>query len=106
MFEEKLSEAIAAQTKATIALAEATQALNKLLELQAREAAWLSPKEAAQILGVSDRYLLERIRDNRYRHGTHYINTSDGGRPNYLVSVAAVKKELSKPPEKRKPAKT
>jgi hypothetical protein len=100
--DDELSAAIAAHTQATIALTEATQTLNRLLELRAKETAWLTPKEAAQILGVSDRYLLERIRDNRYRYGTHYVNTSDGGRPNYLVSVAAVKKELTKPPEKRR----
>jgi ATP phosphoribosyltransferase regulatory subunit HisZ len=104
MFEEnaELIQAIAALTAATNAVTDATAAVKQLLEKQVENAAWLTPKEAASRLGVTDKWILTRIRDGRYKHGTHFVNTSDGDRPNYLVSVGAVRKELVKPPEKRK----
>ena len=92
-----------------ITLSEALQAVNQslkaltlVLQRLEDEQAWLPVKEAAPRLGVSDRWILERIRKGSYKHGTHFVNTSDGFRPNYLVSVAAIRKELTKPPEKRK----
>jgi|SRR4028119_1197795 hypothetical protein len=99
-------------TKAAIALADATNALtkaiatvNQLLEKRVEGTAWLTPKEVASRLGVKHQWILTRIRDGRYKHGVHYVDTSDGSRPNYLVSMSAIQKELTKPPEKRKPAK-
>jgi hypothetical protein len=83
-------------------LKSAIEAVTQVLERLEEERAWLPIKEAAPRLGVSDRWILERIRRGAYKHGVQFVNTSDGGRPNYLVSVAAIHKELSKPPEKRK----
>jgi hypothetical protein len=83
-------------------LTEATRAVERLLAERLQENRWTGIKEAAPRLGVSDRWILERIRRGSYKHGVHFVNTSDGGRPNYLVSVAAIRKELAKPPEKRK----
>ncbi len=89
-------------TEALQAVNNSLQTLTLVLQRIEEERAWLPIKEAAPRLGVSDRWILERIRRGSYKHGVHFVNTSDGGRPNYLVSVAAIRKELAKPPEKRK----
>jgi hypothetical protein len=95
----KLDEEILQALKS---LTEATRTVEKLLNERLQENSWLPIKEAAPRLGVSDRWILEKIRKRYYKHGVHFVNTSDGNRPNYLVSVAAIRKELAKPPEKRK----
>lgn len=89
-------------TQALQALNTSLQAVLLVLQRLEEERAWLPIKEAAPRLGVSDRWILERIRKRSYKHGVHFVNTSDGDRPNYLVSVAAIRKELTKPPEKRR----
>jgi hypothetical protein len=89
-------------TEALQAVNSSLQALTLVLQRLEEDRAWLPIKEAAPRLNVSDRWILERIRKRAYKHGVHFVNTSDGDRPNYLVSVAAIRKELAKSPEKRR----
>jgi hypothetical protein len=103
--DSELTQALLALTNATVTLTEAIAVVKQLLEKRVENARWLTTKEAASRLGVKPQWILTRIRDGRYKYGVHFVDTSDGSRPNYLVSVAAVKKELTKPPEKRKPAR-
>lgn len=58
--------------------------------------------EAAKSLSISTEMLKDRCRDGRLQHGKHFINTSDGDRPNYLICVSAVLEYLQIPPEKRR----
>jgi hypothetical protein len=89
------------------ALTEATRAVERLLDEQLQEKRpWIPVKEAASRLGVSHHWILERIRKRYYKYGVHFVNTSDGSRPKYLVSVAAIRRELMKPPEKRNTVKS
>ncbi len=68
---------------------------------------WVEPKDFATraAMAVSVRMILERIRDGRLQRGIHYIDTSDGERPNYLVCIRACKSHFMKAPEKRRPAR-
>ncbi len=61
----------------------------------------LSLEKAAAQLGVTADMLKDRIKDGRFRHGVHYIDTSDGLKPNYLVYVSAVRKYLNTEPARR-----
>jgi hypothetical protein len=95
-------EAIKAVTAATISLNSAIQHLSQLLQRRHQEQALLPLEEAAdQLVGVSRDMLLDRIRDGRFKYGVHYVNSSDGERPTYLVKLAAVRAWFDKPPEKR-----
>jgi CubicO group peptidase (beta-lactamase class C family) len=73
------------------------------LKLEADENKWVSPEEAIAALGsgISRKMLVDRIKDGRFRHGVHYIDSSDGPRANYLFRVASVRKFFETPPEKR-----
>lgn len=68
---------------------------------------WIAPKDfpARAAMAVSSRMILERIRDGRLQKGVHYIDTSDGERPNYLVCVRTCKTHFMKPPEIRRPVR-
>lgn len=103
--DSELTQAAIALTNATAALTKAIAAMNKALEKRVQDDAWVTPRQAAARLGVQPLWILARIRDGRYKHGVHYVDTSDGDRPKYRVSVAAIEKELALVPEKRKPAK-
>jgi hypothetical protein len=103
--ESELTKAAIALANATVTLTEAIAVVKQILEKRVEGTAWLTPKDAASRLGVNHQWILTRIRDGRYKHGVHFVDTSDGSRPNYLVSMAAIQKELTKPPEKRKPAR-
>ncbi|HAZ49299.1 MAG TPA: hypothetical protein DCZ55_33835 [Cyanobacteria bacterium UBA11371] len=95
-------EAIKAVTAATISLNSAIQHLSQVLQRRHQEQALLPLEEAAeQLVGVSRDMLLDRIRDGRFKYGVHYVNSSDGERPTYLVKLAAVRAWFDKPPEKR-----
>jgi hypothetical protein len=105
MQDSELTKAAIALANATVTLTEAIATVKELLQNQVSDSVWLSPKQAAARLGVKPISILSRIRDGRYKLGVHYVNTSDGDRPTYLVSLGAIQKEMTKPPEKRKPAK-
>jgi hypothetical protein len=105
MENSELTKAAIALAQATVTLTEAIATVKELLQNQVSDSVWLSPKQAAARLGVKPISILSRIRDGRYKLGVHYVNTSDGDRPTYLVSLRAIQKEMVKPPEKRKPAK-
>jgi hypothetical protein len=102
--DSELIQAVIALTNATVILSQAIAAMNKALEKRVQDDAWVTPRVAAARLGVKPQWILTRIRDGRYKHGVHYVDISDGDCPRYRVSVAAIEKELAKPPEKRKPA--
>jgi hypothetical protein len=50
----------------------------------------------------SARKILDDLKAGFPKHGTHYINTSNGNRPNYAVKVAALRRVYESPPEKRR----
>jgi hypothetical protein len=87
---------------------EAQKTLQQCVDLLKQNSSdeWVEPKDFATraSMAVSVRMILERIRDGRLKRGTHYIDTSDGDRPNYLISIQACKTHFMKPPEKRRPA--
>ena len=103
--DSELTKAAIALANATVTLSQAITTMQQALEKRVESSAWLTPRQAAAHLGVKPLWILTRIRDGRYKLGVHYVNTSDGDRPTYLVSLGAIQKELVKPPEKRKPAK-
>jgi hypothetical protein len=103
--DSELTQAAIALANATVTLTEAIATVKELLENRIGDSVWLTPRQAATRLGVKPIWILARIRDGRYKLGVHYVNTSDGDRPTYLVSLGAIQNEMVKPPEKRKPAK-
>jgi hypothetical protein len=80
--------------------------LQQLADLQAEraETQWVSLEEGAKALGsaFSARKILEDLKGGFLKHGTHYINTSNGQRPNYAVKVEALRRIYESPPEKRR----
>ena len=88
------------------------QAANAIAQLIAQrqradpEQQWVSLEDGAAALGpaFSAQKLREDINSGWLKHGYHYIDTSNGKRPNYAVCVAALRKLYSTPPERRKPA--
>ena len=102
--DSELTQAAIALANATVTLTEAIATVKELLENRIGDSVWLTPRQAATRLGVKPIWILARIRDGRYKLGVHYVNTSDGDRPTYLVSLGAIQKELTKPPEKRNSA--
>ncbi len=105
MENSELTQAVIALANATVTLTEAIATVKQLLESRIEDSVGLTPRLAATRLGVKPIWILARIRDGRYKLGVHYVNTSDGDRPTYLVSLGAIQKEMVKPPEKRKLAK-
>ena len=98
-----LTDAIKALASGATALAIAAKQLEGLLKEQVEQNKWMPIASAVErIGGISPKWILARIRDGRYEHGVHYVNVSDGDRPNYLVSVAAIRSEMNKTPEERK----
>lgn len=80
--------------------------LQQLADLQSEraETQWVSLNEGAKALGsaFSARKILDDLKAGFLKHGTHYINTSNGNRPNYAVKVAALRRVYESPPEKRR----
>lgn len=80
--------------------------LQQLTDLQAAsaETQWVSLEEGAKAMGsaFSARKIVEDLKAGFLKHGTHYINTSNGQRPNYAVKVAALRRVYESPPEKRR----
>ncbi|PSM48318.1 hypothetical protein C7Y66_15060 [Chroococcidiopsis sp. CCALA 051] len=56
-------------------------------------------------MAISARSITNRIQDGRLEQGIHWINTSDGDRPTYLICVRTVMEYFKKPPQKRRPPK-
>lgn len=79
--------------------------LDQLSDLRAEksETQWVSLEEGAKALGpaFSARKILDDIKEGYLKHGTHYINTSNGTRPTYAVKVKLLRKVYENPPEKR-----
>ncbi len=59
--------------------------------------------DAVSILGsgFSVSTLQAKCRDGSFKHGKHFINTSNGEKPNYLVNPNEVRKYFETPPERR-----
>lgn len=72
---------------------------------QAKEEVWVSLEEGAATLGpaFSAQKLREDINQGWLKHGEHYIDTSNGKRPNYAVCVAKLRTLYTTPPEQRRP---
>jgi hypothetical protein len=75
-------------------------------QAQASEQQWVSLEDGATALGpvFSAAKIREDINAGWLKHGVHYIDTSNGKRPNYAVRVAALRTLYATPPEQRKPA--
>ena len=88
---------------------EAQRTQQQLIEVYRRTLTdqWVSPGDFARESGmaISTRSITDRIQDGRLKQGIHWINTSDGNRPTYLVCVHTIMEYFKKPPEKRPPAK-
>lgn len=71
----------------------------------AKDQQWVSLEDGAATLGpaFSAAKLREDINTGWLKHGEHYIDTSNGKRPNYAVCVAALRKLYATPPEQRRP---
>ncbi len=97
---QTLQNAIAAQQQINQAILEQLRELTK----QSSEVQWVSLEDGAKAMGpaFSSRKLLEDIKAGFLKHGTHYINTSNGNRPNYAVKVGALRRVYEQPPEKRR----
>jgi hypothetical protein len=84
-------------------------AVAQLLEQRKHQKAaqqWVPLEDGAAALGpaFSAAKLREDINAGWLTHGLHYIDTSNGKRPNYAVCVAELRKLYATPPEKRRPA--
>jgi hypothetical protein len=80
----------------------ALQVVNQLQQ-DANENKWVPIDEAVAVLGsgISERMLRERINNGMFKYGTHYINTSDGDRPNYCFRVASLRRFFETHPANR-----
>lgn len=85
---------------------EAQRTLQQCIDLlkQTSTDEWVQPSDFAVRSGmaVSDRQILERIRNGELKQATHWIDVSSGDRPTYLVCVRTLKTHFLKPPEKRR----
>jgi len=107
MIDQTYLEALKATAETALATA---QACLKLIEQQQREIdenKYTSLESAAAALGdgISANMLKERCANGSFKHGVHFINSSDGSRSNYLIMVRAVRKHFETEPAKRSLAK-
>jgi|GEM_PF-2729281 len=107
MIDQTYLEALKATAETALATA---QACLKLIEQQQRdfdENKYVSLESAATALGdgISANMLKERCADGRFKHGVHFVNSSDGTRSNYLIMVRAARKYFETAPAKRPLAK-
>jgi hypothetical protein len=86
-----------------LATAQACLKIAEQLQAEADENKYVSLETAAIALGegISTEMLKDRCVDGRFRHGLHFINSSDGKRGNYLIKVSAVKRFFETDPAKR-----
>lgn len=83
--------------------AQTAMQLAEQLRLESDENKWVPPDDAIAAIGsgISRKMLVDRVKDGRFRHGVHYIDSSDGDRANYLFRIASVRKFFETQPEKR-----
>lgn len=96
----------------TTILAEAIALNKRLVEIAALMARqempddepWVGTSTAVEQLGdaFGGVKLLNDIKSGHLKYGTHYIDISNGGRPNYAFKVSALRKLYTTPPEKRR----
>ena len=101
-----LETAMQAAQAATLAAQSALEAMKQRKKAD-DENKWVTLTDAAHALGsgISAEMLKDRCVDGRFKHGVHFINTSDGSRSNWLIRVSSVRKYFETEPEKRSPAK-
>lgn len=102
-----LLESLQQSAQTALKVAETCLAIVVQAQREQQESQWMSLDEAAERLGpgISPDMLRERCQDGRFRHGVHFINTSDGKRGNYLVKVATVRVFFETDPARRPPLK-
>ncbi|MBP0006198.1 MAG: hypothetical protein J7642_21190 [Cyanobacteria bacterium SBC] len=83
------------------ALQQSAAALRQAIEAIRAESEFVSVAEAAERLNTSVRWVRAQIAKGWWKHGREYRDTSNGDRPNYQICVAAVRRWLETPPEKR-----
>ena len=103
MSNEQLLNTLEQTAQTALTTAQACLQICEQMRSQAQDNSWVSLQEAAQRLGngISVKMLRSRIADRHFKHGTHFINTSDGGKANYLVKVSSVRKFFETDPAKR-----
>lgn len=99
-------DAIRAAAQSNIQIGQALLRALEQAELDRQENQWISLEAAAAQLGeISAAMLKQRCKDGRFKHGIHFINTSDGDRPEYLVKLSAVRRYFETDPARRPPAR-
>ena len=87
-----LADALQAQQQLMVAI------LKEVEELRAEKQSdqWITLTAAAKQLGpaFSSRKLAEDIKSGVMEHGTHYVDTSNGSKPNYAVIVVTERELL------------
>jgi len=102
MIDPAYLQALKATAETALATALACSKVADQLQRELDENKYLSLDEAAAALGsISADMLKERCINGKFRHGTHFINTSDGKRGNYLIKLGAVRKFFETDPAKR-----
>jgi len=101
--EQQLLNTLEQTAQTALTTAQACLQICEQMRSQAQDNSWVSLQEAAQRLGngISVKMLRSRILNSYFQYGKHYINTSDGERPNYLVRVSSVRKFFETDPAKR-----
>lgn len=108
MIDPELVESLRQFAEAAKTTSEAYLIAIKMIQTAAQEDQWMPLDEASRLLGtgISPDMLKERCTDGRFKHGVHFINTSDGKRGNYLVKVSAVRKHFETDPSRRPPRRS
>jgi hypothetical protein len=102
MIDREYLESLHATAQAALLTASACLKAIELLQVGEDDNKWITLEAAAAKLGdISVGMLKDRCDDGRFKHGTHFINSSDGKRGNYFVKVSAVRKYLETDPAKR-----
>ncbi len=103
MIDPEILESLRLTAEANKASAEACLDLIRILQQAEQDNKWIPLNEAADRLGsgISAEMLKDRCTDGRFKHGKHFINTSDGKKGNYLIKVSAVRQYLETDPSRR-----
>lgn len=99
----EILESLRQSAEAAKTTAEACLNAIKMLQQAEQENRWVTLDEAADRLGsgISPDMLRERCIDGRFKHGVHFINSSDGRRGHYLIKVATVRRYFETDPSRR-----
>lgn len=107
MNEQEYFESLKLAVETAQAVAQTCLKAIELKQAEADQNKWITLESAAAALGgISVGMLKDRCDDGRFKHGIHFINTSDGRRGNYFVKVSAVRKFFETDPAKRSPVKS